>query len=269
MIGLADVREAAGRLRGAAHRTPVLTSRTLDGRAGPEVFLKCENLQRVGAFKFRGAFNAVSRLSPEQRRRGVITHSSGNHAQALALAARLQGLKAVIVMPEGLAAGEGAGHPRHLRRRGGALRQHPASPPGDRRGPDRAARLHPGPPLRQRPRHRRRRHRRPGAAGGGPGPGHGHRAGRRGGLLSGTSTAARGLRPGIEVLGAEPRRPTTPAARWPAAGSRATSGRTPWPTGCAPLSASAPSPSSASGSTASSPSPRRRSWRPCASSGSG
>ncbi|MFI5554504.1 threo-3-hydroxy-L-aspartate ammonia-lyase [Streptomyces sp. NPDC051738] len=95
-----DVRDAAARLRGVAHRTPVLRSRTLDARVGAEVFLKCENFQRIGAFKFRGAYNAASRLSPEQLARGVVAYSSGNHAQAVALAARELGTSAVIVMPE-------------------------------------------------------------------------------------------------------------------------------------------------------------------------
>jgi threonine dehydratase len=99
MLTVSDIQAAAGRLDGVAHRTPVVTSRTLDEQAGAEVFLKCENLQRVGAFKFRGAYNAVSRLTPEQRARGVVTHSSGNHAQGLALAARLHGAPAAILMP--------------------------------------------------------------------------------------------------------------------------------------------------------------------------
>ncbi len=95
-----DVRAAAQRLRGVAHRTPVATSHTIDRIAGAEVFLKCENLQRAGAFKFRGAYNAVSRLTPEQLGRGVATYSSGNHAQAVALACRLLGTTALVVMPE-------------------------------------------------------------------------------------------------------------------------------------------------------------------------
>ncbi|GGS08631.1 serine/threonine dehydratase [Streptomyces aureoverticillatus] len=99
-VTLDDVRDAAARLKGAAHRTPVLRSRTLDARVGAEVFLKCENLQRIGAFKFRGAYNAVSRLSPEQLAKGIASFSSGNHAQAVALAARELGSSAVIVMPE-------------------------------------------------------------------------------------------------------------------------------------------------------------------------
>jgi threonine dehydratase len=100
MLSLEDVREAAQRIDGVAHRTPVITSRTLNERVGAEVFLKAENLQRIGAFKFRGAFNAISRLSPEQLARGVAAYSSGNHAQAVALAASMAGTKAVILMPE-------------------------------------------------------------------------------------------------------------------------------------------------------------------------
>ncbi|MET9386810.1 threo-3-hydroxy-L-aspartate ammonia-lyase [Streptomyces sp. NPDC002928] len=99
-ITLDDVLDAAAQLKGVAHRTPVLRSRTLDGLVGAEVFLKCENLQRVGAFKFRGAYNAASRLTPEQLARGIAAYSSGNHAQAVALAARELGTTAVIVMPE-------------------------------------------------------------------------------------------------------------------------------------------------------------------------
>ncbi|MFE1027613.1 pyridoxal-phosphate dependent enzyme [Streptomyces sp. NPDC058818] len=99
-VTLDDVRSAAARLRGVANRTPVLRSRTLDALAGAEIFLKCENHQRVGAFKFRGAYNAASRLTPEQLSRGVAAYSSGNHAQAVALAARELGTTAVIVMPE-------------------------------------------------------------------------------------------------------------------------------------------------------------------------
>lgn len=100
MLSLEDVREAAQRIEGVAHRTPVITSRTLNERVGAEVFLKAENFQRIGAFKFRGAFNAISRLSPEQLGRGVAAYSSGNHAQAVALAAKLAGTTAVILMPE-------------------------------------------------------------------------------------------------------------------------------------------------------------------------
>lgn len=96
----AEVRQAAERIRGVANRTPVLTSSTLDAMAGARCFFKCENFQKIGAFKFRGAYNALSQLSTAERQRGVITHSSGNHAQAVALAARELGIKAVIVMPE-------------------------------------------------------------------------------------------------------------------------------------------------------------------------
>lgn len=99
-ISLDDVRDAAERLRGVANRTPVHTSRTLNMLTGREVWLKCENFQRGGSFKFRGAYNAISRLSPAQRARGVVAFSSGNHAQGVALAARLLGVPAVICMPD-------------------------------------------------------------------------------------------------------------------------------------------------------------------------
>ncbi|MEU8687748.1 threo-3-hydroxy-L-aspartate ammonia-lyase [Streptomyces sp. NPDC048665] len=95
-----DVRAAAARLAGVAHRTPVLTSRTLNSLVGAEVFIKCENFQRVGAFKFRGAYNAIAQLPPEQLAKGVAAYSSGNHAQATALAARELGTSAVVLMPE-------------------------------------------------------------------------------------------------------------------------------------------------------------------------
>ncbi len=98
-IGFPDVRDAAGRLAGVAHRTPVLTSRTVDAQAGARVFLKAESFQRVGAFKFRGAYNRISRITDAERGRGVVTASSGNHAQAVALAAHLCGMKATILMP--------------------------------------------------------------------------------------------------------------------------------------------------------------------------
>lgn len=93
------IRAARERLHGYANRTPLMTSRTLNGLTGVEVYLKCENFQRVGAFKFRGAFNAISQLSEEQRSRGVITYSSGNHAQAVALVSKLLSIQAVVVMP--------------------------------------------------------------------------------------------------------------------------------------------------------------------------
>ena len=94
-----DVVAAAERIRGHAHKTPVITSRTVDEEFGAEVFLKCENLQRMGAFKFRGAYNALSRFDDRQRRAGVVAFSSGNHAQAIALSAKLLGIPATIVMP--------------------------------------------------------------------------------------------------------------------------------------------------------------------------
>jgi threonine dehydratase len=96
----ADVRAAGERLAGVAHRTPVLTSRTLDERVGASVFLKAENLQRMGAFKFRGAYNTLAQLDAAERARGVVAFSSGNHAQGVALAARILGIHATIIMPE-------------------------------------------------------------------------------------------------------------------------------------------------------------------------
>ncbi len=94
-----DVARAAQTLKGVAHRTPVLTSATADRLTGAKVFFKCENLQRMGAFKFRGGYNAIANLSPEQRRAGVLTYSSGNHAQAIALAGKLLGVATTIIMP--------------------------------------------------------------------------------------------------------------------------------------------------------------------------
>jgi len=95
-----DVAAAAERVSGRARRTPVMTSRHVDQRTGAQVFFKCENLQRVGAFKFRGAFNALSQLGEEARARGVLAYSSGNHAQAVALAGQILGIPALIVMPQ-------------------------------------------------------------------------------------------------------------------------------------------------------------------------
>ena len=94
-----DVIAASARLQGVAHRTPVLTSRTINDETGAELFFKCENLQRMGAFKFRGAFNALSQFDERQKKAGVVTYSSGNHAQAIALSASLLGMPATIVMP--------------------------------------------------------------------------------------------------------------------------------------------------------------------------
>ena len=94
-----DIAAAAARLRGVANRTPVLRSRTLDAVCGAQIFVKCENFQRTGAFKFRGAYNLLGSLSPRERERGVVAFSSGNHAQGVALAAKLLGVRATIVMP--------------------------------------------------------------------------------------------------------------------------------------------------------------------------
>ena len=98
-VTLADVRAAAERLRGVANRTPVMTSRTFDALTGRQVFFKCENFQRGGAFKFRGAYNRLSQLNDDEKRRGVVAFSSGNHAQGVALAAKLLDIPAAIVMP--------------------------------------------------------------------------------------------------------------------------------------------------------------------------
>lgn len=95
----ADVEAAAARIAGVANRTPVHTSRTLNALVGAEVFIKCENFQRMGAFKFRGAFNALSKFSPAQRKAGVVAFSSGNHAQGVALSAKILGMPATIIMP--------------------------------------------------------------------------------------------------------------------------------------------------------------------------
>ncbi|MBL8062763.1 MAG: pyridoxal-phosphate dependent enzyme [Anaerolineales bacterium] len=98
-VTLSDIKEAAQRIKPYAHRTPVLTNESLNQQVGARVFMKCENFQKVGAFKFRGASNAVWSLTDEEAARGVVTHSSGNHAQALALAAKMRGIPAYIVMP--------------------------------------------------------------------------------------------------------------------------------------------------------------------------
>jgi threonine dehydratase len=98
-VSFLDVRAAAKRLAGVAHRTPVARSRSLNARCGAQVFVKCENLQRIGAFKFRGAYNFLATLPAQDRRRGVVAFSSGNHAQGVALAAKLLGVPATIVMP--------------------------------------------------------------------------------------------------------------------------------------------------------------------------
>src|SRR5215470_17975893 len=99
VIGIEDIRAAATRLKGRIHRTPVVTSRSFDERCGQQVFFKCENLQRAGAFKIRGALNKLLTLTDDERTRGVVGFSSGNHAQGVALAARLTGSSAMILMP--------------------------------------------------------------------------------------------------------------------------------------------------------------------------
>ncbi len=129
-----DVVAAAGRLRGQAHRTPVLQSRTIDERLGCKLYFKCENLQRIGAFKFRGAYNALARLDAAQRRAGVVAFSSGNHAQGVALAAQLLGIPATIVMPHDAPRGQ-ARRDARLRRRGGDLRPVHRRPRRDRPAP--------------------------------------------------------------------------------------------------------------------------------------
>ena len=125
-----DIAAAAARIAPHAHRTPVLTSRTADARAGATLFFKCENLQRMGAFKFRGAYNALAQFTPEQRRRGVVAFSSGNHAQAIALAARAARHAGDDRDAARRAGGEGRGDAR-LRRRGGPLRPLPRGPRSD------------------------------------------------------------------------------------------------------------------------------------------
>ena len=179
-VNYADVAAAAAAISGVATRTPVLTSRYVDEAVGASVFFKCENFQRVGAFKFRGAYNALSRFGEEQRRGGVIAFSSGNHAQAVALAARLLDMPATIVMPidapsAKLAATRGYGAEvityerttedreaiaaRLLAERGGTLDSSLRSPPCDRRtgnGSQRADRGSRRPGLSVRLRRRRR-----------------------------------------------------------------------------------------------------------------
>ncbi len=98
-VTIRDIQQAAQRIKPYIHRTPVMTNESLNQKVGVQVFMKCENLQKVGAFKFRGASNAVWSLTDEEAARGVVTHSSGNHAQALALAAKMRGIPAYIVMP--------------------------------------------------------------------------------------------------------------------------------------------------------------------------
>jgi threonine dehydratase len=203
VITIADVRAAQARLDGVAHRTPVLHSRTLDARTGATVYLKAECLQRGGAFKFRGAYNMISALPPEARRRGVAAYSSGNHAQAVAIAAGMLGSTAVILMPADtpeakLAATRGYGaevitYDRYTQDRealGAALAQerglalvppyeHPAVMAGQGTAAVELLEEAPGLDLLLAP------------VGGG-------------GLIAGCATAAKALVPGIRVVGVEP-----------------------------------------------------------------
>ncbi len=124
MLTFDDILKARDRLRGVAHRTPALTSRQFNEEAGCEVYFKVENFQRVGAFKFRGAYNKIASLTDEERQRGILAYSSGNHGQAAALAARLFGVPATIVMPQdapemkvAATQGYGARLPMHCKRR--------------------------------------------------------------------------------------------------------------------------------------------------------
>ncbi|MCW5665621.1 MAG: threo-3-hydroxy-L-aspartate ammonia-lyase [Piscinibacter sp.] len=205
MLAFSDVQAAAERLRGIAHRTPVLSSRTLDAQLGCQVLMKAENLQRMGAFKFRGGYNAVNVLPAAERARGVIAFSSGNHAQAVALAARLHGCPAAIVMPSDapalkLAATRGYGaevivYDRYTQDRAAIAAQLAAErggaliPPFDHlpvmagQGTTALELIEDAGPLDALIV----------CAGGG-------------GLLSGCAVAAKHLLPGIEVYGAEPER---------------------------------------------------------------
>jgi threonine dehydratase len=201
---LTDIRAAAERIRPYIHRTPVFTCATIDEITGARVFLKCENLQKVGAFKFRGACNAVFSLSEAEAARGVCTHSSGNHAQALALAARIRSIPAYIVMPENApvvkkAAVAGYGGQitfclptlqarestlAEIAARSGAVEIHPYNNERIIAGAGTAALEllsdHPDLDVVMAP------------VGGG-------------GLISGTALTSRGLKPGVRVMAAEPK----------------------------------------------------------------
>ena len=157
-ISFDDVAAAARRLAGVAHRTPVMTSRTADALCGGHLFFKCENLQRMGAFKFRGAYNALSQFTDEQRRAGVIAFSSGNHAQAIALSARLLRHARGHRDAEGCAADEDRCDAR-LRRGGGAVRPLHREPRSARRAARRGTRHDADPALRPSARDGRAGHR--------------------------------------------------------------------------------------------------------------
>ena len=128
-ITYADIEAAAARLEGQAHRTPVMTSRSFNADAGVATWFKCEQFQRAGAFKFRGAYNKIASLPAAERERGVIAFSSGNHAQAVSIVARLFGVPAVICMPHRCAGGQSGGDAR-LRRRDRPLRPPDRGPRG-------------------------------------------------------------------------------------------------------------------------------------------
>ena len=142
-IDFKDITDAAERLRGHAHRTPVLTSRTADERTGAQVFFKAENLQRMGAFKFRGAFNALAQFTPGQRERGVIAFSSGNHAQAIALSAAAAGHAERDRDAAGRTGGQARGHARLPAGQPGSevvpFDRYTAGPRGHRATPGRAS----------------------------------------------------------------------------------------------------------------------------------
>ena len=255
-LTLEAIRRAHRRIAPLVHRTPVLTSQYFDRWLGAQLFFKCENFQKIGAFKIRGATNAVLSLPPEQRARGVVTHSSGNHGQALALAAGSHGIPAVVVMPDNSpavkrAAVRGYGAEVRLCAPTMADRERVAAEVIEERG---AVLVHPfddariiagqataavelleeivGLDLILAP------------VGGG-------------GLLSGTALAAHYLAPKTAVFGTEPA----------GAGSRRARPK-PSPTASAAASATSPSASSSATSRASSRSARRPSWRPCGGCGS-
>ena len=163
-LTIADVRAAAQRLAGVAHRTPVVRSRTLDALTDAEVFVKCENFQRMGAFKFRGAYNLLASLSPGERAGGVVAFSSGNHAQGVALAARMLGISATIVMPSDapavkLAATRAYGAQSCSTNASARTvkRSHAASPPSGARRSSRRSTIRASSPVRERPRSNYRR----------------------------------------------------------------------------------------------------------------
>ena len=200
---LTAIRAAHDRIRPFIHRTPVLTCAAIDAMAGAQVFFKCENFQKVGAFKFRGATNAVRSLPDDQAVRGVVTHSSGNHAAALALAARQRGIPAYIVMPR-QRSGRQEGGRRRVRRADHLLRADPAGPRGRVRRTGPVDRRDAGPSVRRRRRHRRPGDRRAGAARRRAGPGRRPGPGRRRRATQRDADRGEGLAAGHRVIGCEP-----------------------------------------------------------------